>query len=81
MQSLVSLAIMLASEGLATYSADERALIGMSTEMRSEIVSASKLLRTQITLKSGRVFLDSAFIGRWWTVRVGQFKDVVAIWD
>jgi hypothetical protein len=58
-ESLVTLAVMLAGEGFATMIANERTLVCMGPKMRAQIVSASETLRTETALESGRMLLCS----------------------
>ena len=75
----MSLAIMLAGEGLAADSTNEGTLISMGAKVRSEVVSPSELFGTQSALKCGRMFLDTTFIGGGGTTRVGELEDIVTV--
>lgn len=60
-QTFVTLAIVLTCESLATDCAHEWSLICMCAEVRSQVISTSKSLRTEGTLESSWVLLRSAF--------------------
>ena len=60
-QAFVTLAIVLTCESLVTDCAHEWSLVCMRAEVRSQVISTSKSLRTEGTLESSWVLLRSAF--------------------
>lgn len=60
-EAFVTLTIVLTCKSLATDCAHEWSLICMCAEVRSQVISTSKSLRTDGTLESSWVLLRSAF--------------------
>jgi hypothetical protein len=82
-ETLMSLSIMLAGKRFSANTAYKRTLVGMSTQMRTKIISSSESFRTKRTLESCWVLLGAlgtraiANLGRsrW----VCQIQDVITV--
>lgn len=82
METFMSLAIVLAREGFPTDTADERTLVRMCAQMRSEVVGSSEALRTQRALEGCRMLLCALWVGAIRgrrSRRICKIQDVVAI--
>jgi len=80
-EAFVTFTIVLACEGLAADSADKGSFVGMSAEMRPEVVGAREAFGAKMTLESGGMFLNFPFTGDGRSSGIGKLEDVVAIGD
>lgn len=59
MKTFVALAIVLSREGLAAYRANKWPLIGVSAEVRAQVVGSCKTFGTEAALERGGVLLHT----------------------
>lgn len=71
---------MLTCKCFAADRADKWSFVGVSSQVRAQVVGSSEALRAQVTLESSRVFLCSSTVIGSSTrpLRIGQIQNVVA---
>lgn len=63
MQAFVSLPVVLAGKCFTADTANKWTLIGVSAQMRTQVVGSCEAFRAQITLESGWVLLRALWVG------------------
>ena len=81
MQPFVSFSVVLTCERFTTDRTDKRALVGVGSEVGTEVVCACEALRAETTLEGSGVFLDAVCLtlGRCGGARgIGEIENIVS---